>query len=250
MKSINTLVVLLLIASNSHAESACNFTVFGVGLGVGESQAAAILESRGFRRIDATRTFTNEELWPPEGVELTREQMTVATHLTDPEMSAALWKMAETDVELKELLESIPLKPETPVQIGIHLDMGDSPRPGGRRRASANQSASTESGVREISVAYIYSEDRWLGRNEPGVIVFSAEHDARDARRWAQYCGDAGPRDQQGANFDSAEQERSCSTDPTGSGGTFMQITVQDKLANHCFYQYSSRGQGGDERLR
>ena len=241
--------VLLLISSTANAESACEFKIYEVGLGYEESKAAEVLESQGFRRIDATTTFTNLPVWPPDGVELTAEEIQYASFLTDPVRAAALWKMAETDSELKTLLEDLPDKPETPHEVTITLGVAGASAGRGRARPSAAQSDSAATGVNSIFVKYFYAEDRWLGGNEPGVIVFSEKHEARDAELWARYCSNAGARDQQGADFSTEEQYWVCAThDP--AGGTFVQITVQERAGDRCKYQYNSRGQSGDEMLR
>ena len=81
IKVKNILLIFLLFLINTAvtiADESCQYDILGLKLGMTQIQVRDIMLEQGFREQESTRgnmKFTNTEVWPPDGVKLSLQQI-------------------------------------------------------------------------------------------------------------------------------------------------------------------------------
>lgn len=234
------LLLISLFISNStsvSADESCSYDILKLNLGMTETEVRDIMLEQGFREQEMRHgmQFTNAELWPPEGVELSRQQIRIALQLQDPRRKEMYKKKAETDPVFKELLAGIPSMPARKDSIIVTV-------------STARRPTDTSS-IFNISARYLFPSDRNDSKRE-----YSPAHKLLMRSRWQTYCADIEVSSL--ANHWYTEkvdsQFRSCKDSPTALSIPF-QILIHpqsNKDKQGCRYNFSSGLQEASENLK
>ncbi|MBL1321014.1 MAG: hypothetical protein COA63_008150 [Methylophaga sp.] len=220
------------------ADESCQYDVLGLKLGMTQIQVRDVMLEQGFREQESRRgnmKFTNTEIWPPEGVKLSQEQIRVAAMMQNPNRKAYYEKKAETDADFKQLLTGIPPIPAREDSISVTI--------------STAHKANKDARVYLISSRYLFHSDPNDTKQE-----YSSDHSVLRNTKWQIYCNgiDVSQLPNKWLSEKIGTQFRSCKNDPEKQSVPF-QILIHpqsNKDKQGCRYKFTSGFKEANESLR